>query len=353
MTPHFYDFYSGAGGTSRGMQDAGMIVRFGLDIDQDAKTTFKANHRNADFMCGDIRSVSADDIAPYIKRPEGCPLVFGACAPCQPFSKQNRTKNSKSNNRYLLGEIHRFVEAHTPEYIFVENVPGLQTVGNRHGPFAEFIRLLEKLHYYFDYEIVAVCRYGVPQSRRRLVLLASLLAPIKIPPPTHGPGTGNPEFPTVWESISHLPPIEAGETHAEVPNHQAARLSPKNLRRIALTPVGGNRRNWPPELELQCHQKHSGHTDVYGRMIKDRPSPALTTRCISLSNGRYGHPTQNRAISVREAACIQTFPMDFIFHGTLTSTARQVGNAVPVAMAKVFGEAIIRHYQCHKKAKAA
>lgn len=353
MTPHFYDFYSGAGGTSRGMQDAGMTVRFGLDIDPDAKTTYQANYKNAAFICRDIRSVSADEIAPYVNRQNGCPIVFAACAPCQPFSKQNRTKNSKDGSRNLLGEFHRFVEAYMPEYIFVENVPGLQTVGNRHGPFAEFIRLLETLNYYFDPKIVTASHYGVPQSRRRLVLLASILAPIKIPPPTHGPGTGKPDLPTVWESISHLPPIEAGETHAEIPNHQAAQLSPRNLRRIALTPVGGDRRDWPPELELQCHRKHSGHTDVYGRMIKDRPSAALTTRCISLSNGRYGHPTQNRAISVREAACIQTFPMDFIFRGALTSTARQVGNAVPVAMAKVFGEAIICHYQSHKKTKAA
>ena len=353
MTPDFYDFYSGAGGTSRGMQDAGMTVCFGLDIDPDAKTTYEANYKNVAFICKDIRSVSADEIAPYIKRQDGCPIVFGACAPCQPFSKQNRTKSSKDGKRNLLGEFHRFVETYMPEYIFVENVPGLQAVGEQHGPFAEFIRLLESLKYFFDHEVVTAYDYGVPQSRRRLVLLASHLAPIKIPPPTRGPGTESPYIPTVWEWISHLPPIEAGETHAKIANHQSARLSPKNLRRIALTPVGGDRRDWPPELELRCHQKHSGHTDVYGRMIKDRPSAALTTRCISLSNGRFGHPTQNRAISVREAACIQTFPMDFIFHGALTSMARQVGNAVPVAMAEVFGNAIIRHYQSHKKPKAA
>lgn len=353
MPLDFYDFFSGAGGTSLGMQDAGMTIRFGLDSDPHAGMTYRANHKNAAFVCEDIRSVSAEDLAPYIKRRYGRPLVFGACAPCQPFSSQNRSRNDDDDKSSLLGEFHRFVEAYWPEYIFVENVPGLEMTEGSRGQGGDFIRLLKKLEYFFDSEIIKVCHYGVPQSRRRLVLLASRLGPIKIPPPTHGPGTGSTDLPTVWEWISHLPPIEAGDKHAEIPNHQSARLSPLNLRRISATPIGGDRRDWPPELELRCHQKHPGHTDVYGRMIKDRPSPALTTRCISLSNGRFGHPTQNRAISVREAACIQTFPMDFIFHGPLTSAARQVGNAVPVAMAKIFGEEIIRHYQSHKRFRAA
>ena len=353
MALDFYDLFSGCGGTSRGMQDAGMTVRFGLDFDPDAKMTYEANYKKAKFICKDIRLVSAEDVAPYIKRRYGRPLLFGACAPCQPFSKQNRTKSVDDGRRSLLGEFHRFVEAYLPEYIFIENVPGLQTVPKRNGPFAEFIRLLKDLNYCFDHGIVMAYHYGVPQSRRRLVLLGSRLGPIAIPPPTHGPGTDHLDFPTVWEWISHLPPIEAGETHAQIANHRAAKLSPLNLRRIAVTPVGGDRRAWPQELGLPCHQNHTGHTDVYGRMPKDQPSAALTTRCISLSNGRFGHPTQNRAISVREAACIQTFPMDFIFHGNLNSMARQVGNALPVAMAKVFGDWFIRHYLFHKKLKAA
>ena len=335
------------------MQDAGMTARFGLDIDPDAKTTYEANFKRAKFVCKDIRLVSTDDLAPYVKRRYGRPLLFGACAPCQPFSKQNRTKNNDDGRRGLLSEFHRFVEAYLPEYIFVENVPGLQAVEKDNGPFAEFIRLLNDLNYFFDFRIIMAYHYGVPQSRRRLVLIGSRLGPIEIPPPTCGPGTDHPDLPTVREWISHLPPIEAGETHVQIANHRAAKLSPLNLRRIAVTPVGGDRRDWPQELGLPCHQKHTGHTDVYGRMPKDRPSAALTTRCISLSNGRFGHPTQNRAVSVREAACLQTFPMDFVFHGNLNSMARQVGNAVPVVMARVFGDQIIRHYLSHKTLKAA
>lgn len=326
------------------MQDAGLSVRFGLDMDADARDSFKANFPRAEFLCQDIRSLSSSDVAPYICRRNHRPLLFGACAPCQPFSKQIHGAAENDSRRNLLTEFHRFVETYLPEYVFVENVPGLQTVETHEGPFADFINLLRDLKYFFSYKVVMAYHYGVPQSRRRLVLLASQLGPICIPPATHGLGTSNPNIPKAWDWISHLPAIHAGETHARVPNHRAARLSPLNLRRIAATPVGGDRRDWPEALELNCHKEHSGHTDVYGRMIKNQPSAALTTRCISLSNGRFGHPTQHRAISVREAACIQTFPMDFIFHGSLNSMARQVGNAVPVLMAKVIGEFIVRHH---------
>lgn len=335
------------------MQEAGMAIRFGLDVDPDACKTYQANFQKTKFICDDIRNVTTDDVAPYVSRQRGRPLVFGACAPCQPFSKQNRAKGKEDGRRNLLGEFDRFVESFLPEYIFVENVPGLQVIGESDGPFTRFIRLLKNLNYSFDFGIVMAYHYGVPQRRRRLVLLASRLGSIKIPEPTHGPGTDQPSLPTVWEWISHLPPLAAGETHAEISNHRSASLSSLNQRRIAATPIGGDRTDWPKALELSCHQKHSGHTDVYGRMLKDQPASALTTRCISLSNGRFGHPTQNRAISVREAACIQTFPMDFLFHGNLNSMARQVGNAVPVMMARIFGQAIVHHYQCHSKHSAA
>ena len=330
-----------------------MTVRLGLDSDSDAKSTYKRNFENAEFLCKDIRSVAKEEVSPFVEERSDRALFFGACAPCQPFSKQNRINDIEDERRDMLGELHRFVEAFLPEYIFIENVPGLQSIEDDNGPFAEFKRLLKRLGYYFDHQIVMAYHYGVPQRRRRLVLLGSRLGPIEIPPRTHGPGTGCPDLPTVWEWISNLPAIEAGETDHDIANHRAAKLSELNLQRIAATPIGGDRRDWPEHLRLACHEKHSGHTDVYGRMIKTQPSAALTTRCISLSNGRFGHPTQNRAISVREAACIQTFPMDFVFEGSLSSMARQVGNAVPVAMAKIFGVHVMCHYREVKARKAA
>ena len=136
---------------------------------------------------------------------------------------------------------------------------------------------------------------------------------------------------TVRESIGHLPAIQAGETHNEVPNHRAARLSARNLARIKVTREGGNNRDWPKllGLGLECHKGIKGYTDVYGRMSWDAPAAALTTRCTSYSNGRFGHPEQNRAISVREAACLQTFPMEFIFKGGMVfddETGRKCGS---------------------------
>jgi DNA (cytosine-5)-methyltransferase 1 len=345
----YFDFFSGCGGTSEGMKQAGMAVRLGIDWDADAKSTYKVNFAKAKFISKDIRHIRVSDLAPFIPRNRRRPIVFGACAPCQPFSRQNLRRKGDDGRRTLLREFHRFVRAYKPEYLFVENVPELHAEDNLKGPFAEFLELLDSLKYSYAYKIVMAYHYGVPQSRRRLILIASRLGAIDFPSETHGPNAKNKKLPTVWESISKLPRLRAGEVHPEIPNHRAASLSELNLKRIAATPQGSGRAAWPKRLRLACHKDHLGHTDVYGRMDKHKPATALTTRCNSLSNGRFGHPTQNRAISLREAACLQTFPMTFEFQGSLASVARQIGNAVPVELAHVFGKAIIRHYKLSRK----
>lgn len=345
---YFYDFFSGCGGTSEGMRAAGLQIKLGIDIDSDAAQTYRSNFPKAGFIRRDIRYLRARDLAPYIEAERSRPILFGACAPCQPFSKQRRTQKRCDSGKNLLQEFHRFVKSYLPEYVFIENVPGLQSIDDARGPFAKFLKLLTKLGYWHSHKVIYACHYGVPQRRRRLVLIASRLGPISFPKATHGPGTKKKRLPTVWEAIGHLPRIAAGQSHHNILNHRAAGLSDLNLKRIKATKAGGTRTNWPVSLVLDCHEGHGGHTDVYGRMTKDQPSAALTTRCISLSNGRFGHPTQHRAISVREAACLQTFPMDFEFFGSMTSMSRQVGNAVPVAMARVFGDAIRRHYRRHQ-----
>lgn len=346
----FYDFFSGCGGTSQGMREAGLTIKLGIDFDRDSASTYRKNFPRARFIEGDIRKLRPKDIESYVSTSSRRrPIVFGACAPCQPFSKQRRNDGQSDERKDLLGEFHRFVRSYLPEYVFIENVPGLQAVDDNEGPFARFLALLTRLGYWHAHQIVIASHYGVPQHRRRLVLIASRLGPIEFPKPTHGPNSARKKLPSVWEAIRHLPPIAAGEIHPHIPNHQAANLSELNLRRIKATRVGGSRADWPETLVLDCHRAYDGHTDVYGRMAKNTPSSALTTRCISLSNGRFGHPTQHRAISVREAACLQNFPMSFEFLGSLQSTGRQVGNAVPVAMAKVFGAAIGRHYIDYRK----
>jgi DNA (cytosine-5)-methyltransferase 1 len=349
---YFYDFFSGCGGTSEGMREAGLQIKLGIDVDTDAAQTYRSNFPKAVFIRRDIRYLKVRDLKPHIDTRRSYPMLFGACAPCQPFSKQRRARKRNDGRKDLLREFHRFVKTYLPEYVFIENVPGLQSVDDTRGPFAKFLRLLTKLGYWHSHKVVYACHYGVPQRRRRLVLVASRLGPISFPKATHGPGAKTTKLPTVWEAIRHLPPIYAGQSHRKILNHRAAELSELNLRRIKAKKAGSTRTRWPEKLVLNCHQDHIGHTDVYGRMAKDQPSAALTTRCISLSNGRFGHPTQHRAISVREAACLQTFPMDFEFFGNLASMSRQVGNAVPVTMARVFGEAIRRHYRRHRSRAA-
>ncbi len=343
------DFFCGCGGTSAGLRAAGMKIVLGVDIDPEAEVTFLANFPQADFFCVDARRLRPRELESKLARHRTYPLLLSACVPCQPFSKQNRRvvkRVPKFHDAALLDEFHRFVSYFLPEYVFLENVPGLQKVSQRTGPYARFLKHLVSLNYAVATDVVACQDYGVPQKRQRLVLLASRLGAIELPARTHGIAPGFRPYSTVRDWISKYPPIEAGETHPDIPNHRARALSARNLARIRATPQGGGRRSWPQSLILQCHKGHDGHTDVYGRLDWDRPAPALTTKCITLSNGRFGHPEQDRAISLREAASLQTFPDDFVFHGSLTTMARHVGNAVPVLMAKTFGQAIVHHYAC-------
>ena len=338
MPIHVHDFFCGCGGTSAGFRAAGLDIRLGIDIDADAQRTFETNFPEAVFLRRNIFNLPLDTIEPYIVRAPDVVNLFCCCAPCQPFSRQNKHRENRATEAGLLYEFAAFVEYHRPELIFLENVPGIQNVGDNVGPFGDFIAFLDHLGYSHDHDIVESKNYGVPQQRSRLILVASRLGPIRLPSATHGPGTDHLAYSTVRDWIIRFPPITAGETHPQIPNHRAAQLSELNLERIRATPVGGGRFAWPERLRLTCHiGDYNGHSDVYGRMHWDRPATGLTTRCISLSNGRFGHPDQDRAISVREAASIQTFPEDFVFFGSLNSMARQIGNAVPVSLAQVFG----------------
>lgn len=336
-----FDFFSGCGGTSAGLRDAGMDIVFGLDFDPEASRTFQRNFPTTKFVRRDVRYYPTRLIKTMVSdcRSKGHPILFSGCAPCQPFSQQNGQRTDEDERIPLLAHFGRFVKAYSPEFVLVENVPGIQTISSGAGPLPKFLRTLERMGYSVATGVVDCCDYGVPQKRSRFVLLASLLGDIALPAQSHGLGKDLVPFSTVKDWIADLPPIQAGETHAEIANHRAAKLSTLNLERIKATPVGGGRRDWPKELRLTCHTGHSGHTDVYGRLRWDTPASALTTRCISLSNGRFGHPTQARAISVREAARLQTFGDTFEFEGNLNSMAKQIGNAVPVLLAKSLGTA--------------
>ena len=322
-----FDFFCGCGGSSVGLQASGMEIAFGLDNDRDAEQTFRTNFPEAAFLRADITHVPTSALEDVVEASAGHPLLFNACAPCQPFSRQRNCEAGPDDHRLdLLDHLSRFLRRFRPEVVFVENVPGLRDGSLGRSVFGRLTQNLEELGYATSHQIVRSQDYGVPQRRARLVLLASLFGPMAFPARTHGDGSLGSKYATVGEWIGHLPAISAGETHPVVPNHRAARLSPLNLRRIEATPPGGGWRDLPSNLMPASRKSgFNGFTDVYGRLTWDTPAPALTTRCISYSNGRYGHPHQDRAISVREAACLQTFPMDFVLAGNLNSQARQVG----------------------------
>jgi DNA (cytosine-5)-methyltransferase 1 len=331
-----------------------MQIILGLDIDPDAAATFRRNFPNAHFIEKNIATLRPGILAPYVAPHRDDPILFCGCAPCQPFSKQNGNRSRKDARIPLLRHFGRFVRYFLPDYVLVENVPGLQKFSAEPGPLPSFLKLLERLKYTVSSATIDCRDYGVPQKRSRFVLLASRNGNIKLPPKTHGPDCPSLKYSAVEEWIADLPPIEAGEQCTSVPNHRAADLSPLNLKRIKATPPGGSRSDWPEELVLACHSDgHSGHTDVYGRLRADQPASALTTRCISLSNGRFGHPYQHRALSVREAACLQTFERAFVFEGNLNSMARQIGNAVPVLLAKHLGSSFLSCERANRRRPSA
>lgn len=341
------DFFSGCGGASEGLRQAGLDITIGLDFDKKAAETYQANFPEALFYNVDIRELNEKELAKAFKAKNKNkePLLLVACAPCQPFSTQNKSKSEDDIRRTLLDETHRFITKLEPEYILIENVPGLQNIDkDKEGPYKRFIEFLNNQNYKFIEFIAKSEEYGVPQRRKRFVLLASKFGQMPIPSKTHGEGLL--PIVTVRDFIGSFPAIKAGEIHSDDLWHRCPTLNERNLERIRNTPEGGDRRHWPAHLINECHKKHSGHMDTYGRMSWDKPAPTLTTRCYSYSNGRFGHPdiNQDRAISVREASRLQTFPKDFIFKGSVVEASRQIGNAVPCEMAKQFGLSILKNF---------
>jgi DNA (cytosine-5)-methyltransferase 1 len=318
-----------------------MEIVFGLDLEPDASETYRRNFPEAAFLERDIVDVRPDEVAELINGGPA-PLLLSACAPCQPYSTFVGQAGPDRRKTLLLRLI-PYVERLEPDFVFIENVPGLRAARAPAGTFSRFCKALSAIGYHVSHAVLDCQRYGVPQRRRRLVILASRLAPIAVPEPTHGNGDGLEPLSTVWQWIGDLPAVAPGEEHPDVPNHVVSAITEINLRRLQATPPGGGRSDWPAELRLACHENHDGHSDVYGRMRGDARAPVLTTKCTSISNGRFGHPYADRPISVREAACLQTFPRDFVFAGRIKSATRQVGNAVPVLFAERMGEAFVHH----------
>lgn len=333
------DLFCGAGGLSLGLREAGFEIVAALDNDPVAVRTYASNLKPC-VSLGLIEDVSASDLLSKAGLSRGeCTLLAGG-PPCQGFSLQRRGNRKDPRNALVL-EFLRMVEEIQPHFFLMENVGGLLS---KHGkPFLRELALrTSKLDYVIHLANLDAVDYGVPQIRKRAFLVGEhtprFAARFKIPEPTQKTPR------TVRQAIGDLPsPPENGSCHPDYPNHyREARLAPINLERIRHVPQGGGRDDLPQRLQLSCHVNNPTHRhkDVYGRLAWDAPSVTLTARFDSFTRGRFAHPVENRSLTIREGARIQTFPDSVLFEGNREDGARQVGNAVPPLLALSLGKAI-------------
>ena len=332
------DFFCGAGGLTRGLLDAGISVVAGLDNDDRVRKTYERNNQPSRFIASDIRDVDIDALREELDIDQEEPTLYAACTPCQPFSTLN-TMHAVDGRKSLLLDFVAIVEQAPPDYIIVENVPGL---GNAFGKeiYDEFERTLKERGFQIDAEMLDAKEFGLPQTRKRFILVASKHGRPHLPI-----RTTKEQFRTVRDSIRRFPPIGHGERSGSYKNHLARKLLPHHMRIVEAVPVnGGSRRDVADtSILLKCHQKNpEAHKDVFGRMSWDLPAPTLTCRCTDVYCGRFIHPEQHRGISLREAAALQTFADHYEFFGdSILEQARQIGNAVPVRLAKLLGDTIL------------
>lgn len=342
------DLFCGVGGLTHGLVSGGIKVVAGVDCDSECRFPYEQNNK-AKFIECDIQELRGQEIQKLFNSTRAYTLLAG-CAPCQSFSTYSRKgRDSRVDTKWnLVAEFGRLVVEVQPDFVTMENVPQLLD----HGVFSEFLSSLQGYHVW--HSVIDCARFRIPQTRKRLVLLASKIGPIALRPSATDESTA-----TVREAISHLPSLMAGEFDERDPLHSACKLSRMNLRRIRASKPGGTWRDWPDQLVAPCHRKKSGETypSVYGRMEWDAPSPTITTQCFGYGNGRFGHPEQDRAITLREAAILQTFPQNYRFlkrgeRAKYSVLGRLIGNAVPVRLGKVIGRAFINHAKRSAKSKA-
>ncbi len=341
------DLFCGAGGLTHGLLRAGINVEAGIDVDVQMKHAYEKNNPGVQFLRWDLNRKNCRSINKLFRH--GAVRLLAGCAPCKPFSKlTNGVDNHEDWD--LLDNFARFVRGTVPELVTMENVPELADRGR--PVFDRFINTLERCGYHIDRRIVVCPEYGVPQVRKRLVVLASRLGDISVPDGRYCcPG----RWKTVRQTIGNLPRLESGEQDPHDRLHGAPLLSPMNLKRIRATPVdGGTRHSWPDALVLECHKKKSGerYYSIYGRMWWDKPAPTMTTLCTGIGNGRFGHPEQDRSITLREAAMFQSFPRSYEFWPprqklNRSAISRMIGNAVPPKLAEALGRAIMEHVSRH------
>lgn len=337
------DIFCGVGGLTHGFLREGFNVLAGVDADPVCRYAFEKNN-HATFIHKKIEEVDPKDIIKLYPK-NGAKILVG-CAPCQPFSSYT-SKKSKDDKWNLLYKFTDLIAEVRPDIVSMENVTGLRLFSGG-IILQDFVHALEERGYFVSTYDVYCPDYGIPQSRTRLVLFASRFRKVELIPKTHTPA----RYRTVRDAIYALEPIEHGDSSPRDPLHRSSRLSKLNLARIKRSFPGGTWRDWNKGLVASCHKKKTGRTypSVYGRMTWDEPAPTITTQCYGFGNGRFGHPDQDRAISLREAALLQTFPKKYVFVGPNEPIAfkrigRLIGNAVPVQLGRIIAKSIAYHLE--------
>lgn len=331
------DVFAGCGGSSVGFRRAGFGIVAALDNDPTAAASYEMNLAVAPLV-SDVRDVSGRRLMRRAGVRKGELTVLIGCPPCQGFATHRRSDQPGRDPRNrLLAEYVRLVDEIHPHYVVFENVPGLAS-GSASWRLRDALRTLTRLGYAIAYDVVDAADFGTPQCRKRLLVVGTRdYDTIELPQPTHG-GPGSKDvraglrrpWLTVRDVIEDLPRLSAGQTAGTDKLHAARRHSERNLARLRAIPHdGGSRDALPDPLVLECHRTHDGHYDVYGRMYWDRPAPTLTSGCTNITRGRFAHPAQDRAITVREALLLQGFPKYARVAGGIEDQSLQVGNAVP------------------------
>jgi DNA (cytosine-5)-methyltransferase 1 len=348
------DFFCCAGGVTSGFRNAGIKVLGGIDIDSAYKETYEKNNKGSIFIQADVAQLEPIDLEKKLSIKQNMDdLIFVGCSPCQYYTNLQTDRTKSKESKMLLEEFQRFVKYFYPGYIFVENVPGLETKDQ--SPLAKFKNFLIEVGYTINDDVVNASNYNVPQSRRRYILVASRVAQKVVLP------KGKNTVKTVADVIADLPPIPAGYKDDNDLMHWSSNLDPINLERLQhTTHNGGTRLAWKnnKKLQLKCYiGKDKTFTDVYGRMFWNHPAPTITTKFHSISNGRFGHPEQDRGLSLREGAILQSFPRSYKFYSNNNGViARMIGNAVPPELAKSIGSKLINthiHATIQNKSKSS
>jgi DNA (cytosine-5)-methyltransferase 1 len=341
------DFFCSGGGMSHGMQKAGIEILAGIDFDNTCRETYETNIKGAEFIHADVFEYKETELEQKLNlKKNDDNLILIGCSPCQYWSIINSDKNKSSKSKNLLIEFKRFVEYFNPGYVVVENVPGVLRKKDESG-LDGFIEWLKTNNYNVHFGVHNVSDYGVPQSRKRFTLIANRINDVELEPLKIKGQKLN--VSDIIGEHNGFPKVNAGHKDPTDFMHTVAGLKKINLDRLKVTPKNGGSRTVYADNEAlvpPCHKNdHTNFKDSYSRMSWDKLSPTITTKFFSISNGRFAHPEEDRAISIREGATLQSFPKDYVFRTTsVANTCRMIGNAVPPKYATAIATAIIKNH---------